>query len=181
MNAPLLRERELFLAKKQSEGNGIRSLQMTADQLLFATIHLPLANEGTTAGVSEILAMQSNYDGPKSTFLVSTVIQWLDDIGRLDPRFNDQSILFNRFSSVCHYRIRYLAYPYYEERHSYLKTLELRGMSHSRLHEYAWMQLIIIDRLSLAERDYISESDIKKVITDRIAEDLSKGRIPSQK
>lgn len=30
------------------------------------------------------------------------------------------------------------------------------------------MQLIIIDRLSLAERDYISESDIKNVITDRI-------------
>ena len=39
MNAPLLRERELFLVKKQSEGNGIRSLQMTADQLLFATLH----------------------------------------------------------------------------------------------------------------------------------------------
>lgn len=108
MNAPPLRERELFLAKKQPEGNSIRSLQMTAEQLLFATIHLPLANEGTTVGVSEILAMQSNYDGHKSTFLVSTVIQWLDDIGRLDPRFNDHSILFSRFSSVCHYRMRYL-------------------------------------------------------------------------
>lgn len=40
MNAPLLRERDSFLSKKQSEGNGLRSLQMTADQLLFATHHL---------------------------------------------------------------------------------------------------------------------------------------------
>ena len=72
MNAPLLRERELFLVKKQSEGNGIRSLQMTADQLLFATLHLSLGNEGTMVSLSEIMVMQNNYDGPKSTFLVST-------------------------------------------------------------------------------------------------------------
>lgn len=42
MSAPLLRERDSFLSKKQSEGNGLRSLQMTADQLLFATHHLSL-------------------------------------------------------------------------------------------------------------------------------------------
>ena len=181
MNAPLLRERELFLAKKQSEGNGIRSLQMTADQLLFATFHLPLANECTMVSLSEILAMQHNYDGPKSTFLVSTVTQWLNDIGRLDPRYNDSSILFNRFSSVCHYRMRYLTYPFYEERYSYLKSLESQGMSYNRLHEYAWMQIAIIDRLSLTERDYVYESDLKKVMADREAEDCSQGRTPSQK
>ena len=55
MNAPLLREREQFLVKKQSEGNGIRSLQMTADQLLFATLHLSLGNEGTIVSLSEIM------------------------------------------------------------------------------------------------------------------------------
>ena len=64
MNAPLLRERELFLVKKQSEGNGIRSLQMTADQLLFATLHLSLGNEGTIVSLSEIMVMHNNYDGP---------------------------------------------------------------------------------------------------------------------
>lgn len=43
MTAPLLRERELFLVKKQSEGNGIRSLQMTADQLFdYSGINVPL-------------------------------------------------------------------------------------------------------------------------------------------
>ena len=36
--------------KKQSEGNGLRSLQMTADQLLFATHHLSLTNETVYAG-----------------------------------------------------------------------------------------------------------------------------------
>lgn len=181
MNAPLLREREQFLVKKQSEGNGIRSLQMTADQLLFATLHLSLDDEHTTVSLSEILAMQHNYDGPKSNFLVSTVTQWLNDMGRLDSRYNDSSILFNRFSSICHYRMRYLTYPFYEERHSYLKSLEAQGMSFNRLHEYAWMQLAIIDRLSLAERDHVCESDIDKVIHDRTAEDLSKGRTPSLK
>ena len=60
MNAPLLRERELFLVKKQSEGNGIRSLQMTADQLLFATLHLSLGNEGTIVqGISIYLYLKA--------------------------------------------------------------------------------------------------------------------------
>ena len=72
MNAPLLRERKMFHVKKQSEENGIRSLQMTADQLLFATRHLSLDNEVTMVSLSEIMVMQNNYDGPISTFLVST-------------------------------------------------------------------------------------------------------------
>lgn len=181
VSAPLLRERESFLSKKQSEGNGLRSLQMTADQLLFATLHLPLTNETVMVDLSNILAMQRDYDGPKSTFLVSTVVQWLENMGLLDQRFGDQSIMFNRFSSVCHYRMRYLAYPFYEERLSYLKDLESRGMSFSRLHEYAWMQLVIIDRLRLNRQDRIYESDVENVIKDRIAEDCSKGCIPSQK
>ena len=128
-----------------------------------------------------LTVMQNNYDGPKSTFLVSTVTQWLNDMGRLDPRYNDSSILFNRFSSVCHYRMRYLTYPFYEERYSYLKSLEAQGMSYNRLHEYAWMQIIIIDRLSLTERNRVFESDLEKVIKDREAEDCSQGRTPSQK
>ena len=181
MSAPLLRERDSFLSKKQSEGNGLRSLQMTADQLLFATHHLSLTNDTVMVDLSNILAMQRDYDGPKSTFLVSTVVQWLENMGLLDQRFGDQSIMFNRFSSVCHYRMRYLAYPFYEERLSYLKDLESRGMSFRRLHEYAWMQLVIIDRLRLNRQDRIYESDVENVIKDRIAEDCSKGCIPSQK
>lgn len=181
MSAPLLRERESFLSKKQSEGNGLRSLQMTADQLLFATHHLSLTNETVMVDLSNILAMQRDHDGPKSTFLVSTVVQWLENMGLLDKRFRDQSILFNRFSSVCHYRMRYLAYPFYEERLSYLKDLESRGMSFRRLHEYAWMQLAIIDRLRLDGQDRIYDSDIEKVIKNKVTEDCSRGCIPSQK
>ena len=44
MSAPLLRERDSFLSKKQSEGNGLRSLQMTADQLLFREFNIFLYN-----------------------------------------------------------------------------------------------------------------------------------------
>lgn len=181
MSAPLLRERDSFLTKKKCEGNGIRSLQMTADQLLFATHYLRLSNDSAKIGMQVIFDMQRCYEGPKPSFLVSTVVQWLDDMGRLDPRFNDHSVIFNRFSSVCHYRIRYFAYPFYEERYSYLKYLESQGMSFNRLHEYAWMQLIIIDRLGLERRDSVCEADITKVITDRESEDRSKGHIPSQK
>lgn len=181
ISAPLLPERESFLAKKKGEGNGLRSLQMTADQLLFATLQLQLSDGSTVVESSAIMAMQSMYEGPKASFLVSTVVQWLDDMGRLDLRFNDESILFNRFSSVCHYTIRYLAYPFYEERLSYLRFLESRGMSFNRLHEYAWMQLIIIDHLHLSEVDRVHESDIEKVILGKVNEDTSQGRIPSKK
>lgn len=181
MSAPLLQERESFLAKKQAEGNGLRSLQMTADQLLFATLHLPLTNETAMVELPSLLALQSAYNGPKSNFLVSTVVQWLEDMERLDPKFNDQSILFNRFSTVCHYKMRYLTYPFYEERLSYLEALKSQGMSYNCLHEYAWMQLIIIDRLCLKGRDSVCESDIERVLTERAAEDCSKGHVPSQK
>ena len=74
--------------------------------------------------LTDIVAMQYEYDGPKSSFLVSTVVQWLEDLGLLAPMFNDQSILFNPFSSVCHYKMRYLVYSFYEERHANLKHLE---------------------------------------------------------
>lgn len=63
MSAPLLRERDSFLSKKQSEGNGLRSLQMTVDQLLFATHHLSLTNDTVMVDLSNILAMQRDYDG----------------------------------------------------------------------------------------------------------------------
>ena len=43
------------------------------------------------------------------------------------------------------------------------------------------MQLVIIDRLRLKIQDCIFESDIEKVIKDRVAEDCSKGCVPSQK
>lgn len=69
MSAPLLKERELFLSKKQAKGNGLRSLQMTADQLLFATRHLSLNNETVMVDLSNILAMQRDYDREFNTFL----------------------------------------------------------------------------------------------------------------
>lgn len=64
---------------------------------------------------------------------------------------------------------------------SYLKDLESRGMSFRRLHEYAWMQLAIIDRLRLDGQDRIYDSDIEKVIKNKVTEDCSRGCIPSQK
>ena len=93
MNAPLLKERELFLSKKQPKGNGLRSLQMTADQLLYVTHYLSLTKETVTVELPKILAMQCAYSGSKPSSLVSTVVQWLENIGLLDQRFRDQSII----------------------------------------------------------------------------------------
>ncbi len=87
-------------------------------------------------------------------------MQWLESMHCLDPVYNDKNIIFNRFSTVCFYKIRYLTYPLYEERLAYINHLQLQGLSFNSLHEYAQMQLHIVDMLDLnraVTREEISE------------------------
>ncbi len=181
LSAPLLNEREAFLEKKKSEGNGLRSLQMTADQLCFAATHLASLERKHIIPLSEITALRDKWRGPKTNFFVSTVIQWLDDMDVIDPTYDDKTILFNQFCSVCYYRLKYLTYPLFEERLSYLKERQANGMAFSCLHEYAWMQLQVIDRLKLSDGGKIHADDIDNAVQDRIREDCSVGQAPSIK
>ena len=150
LDSPLLNERETFIKLKKDKGRCLRSLQMTADYLLFAVKNLNLDKSmPRIVKLKEIIACRDVWMDKKFWFYVSTIVQWLDSMHSLDPAYHDKSIIFNRFSTVCFYKIRYLTYPLYEERLAYINHLEREGMSFSSLHEYALMQLQIVDKLNL--------------------------------
>ena len=165
-SAPLVREREDFLLKKQIEGCQTRELQILASLLLEAVKILSLKDKDkSTVTLDEIVQKSSLYNNQRKTqFFISTTVNWLMDLNRLDPRYIDSNLLFNSFSSVCHYRIQYITYPLYNERLSFLNHMQSLGMSFNRLREYAEMQLHIIDEFSLKEETIISELDLDKTI-----------------
>ena len=164
-SAPLVREREAFLIKKRTEGCQTRELQILASFLLKTVNILSLQDKDESIiTLDEIVKMSSHSNNQrKAQFFISTTVNWLIDLGRMDPRYSDSTLLFNRFSSVCHYRIRYITYPMYDERLIYLKYMQSLGMSFNRLREQAEMQLHIIDELGLKEKTTISELDLNKI------------------
>src|SRR5690554_6617295 len=163
LSSPLLKEREAFITLKKDKGRCLRSLQMTADYLLFAVKNLNLGkSKSRIVKLEEIIACRDVWKDKKFWFYVSTIVKWLNSMHCLDPVYNDHSIIFNQFSTVCFYKIRYLTYPLYEERLAYIKHLQLQGMSFSSLHEYAVMQLHIVDMLSL--NGAVTMEDISRII-----------------
>lgn len=166
LGSPLLNEREAFINLKKEKGRCLRSLQMTADYLLFSVKNLNLdKNMPRIVKLKEIIACRDIWKDKKFWFYVSTIVQWLDSMHCLDPAYHDKNIIFNRFSTVCFYKIRYLTYPLYEERLAYINYLQREGMSFSGLHEYAQMQLHIVDMLDL--NGTVTREEISGIVTTK--------------
>lgn len=163
--SPRLQERELFLEEMKQKGRCLRSLQMAADFLLFAVQTLDLNdNSNEIVRLEDIVSSGELWKDKKSKFYVSTVVKFLYSIKLLDLRYYDNSIVFNSFSTICHYRLRYLTYPLYQERISYLEYLKDNGAAYNTLREYAETQLVIIDKLSIKDKRLITEAEIKEAI-----------------
>lgn len=162
--SPLLQERESFLKVMKQKGRCLRSLQMAADYLLFAIQTLALNDNHRIVRLEDIMSSGKLWKDKKSKFYVSTVIKWLYSNKMLDHRYYDNGVVFNRFSTICHYRLRYLTYPLYQERLVYLEYLKNNGASFSTLREHAETQLVIIDKLNIKDRRLITKAEIKEAI-----------------
>lgn len=166
LNASLLKERIMFLEKMKKNGNGLRSIQITADYLLFAVNNLHLKDDILERiSLHQIKACGLLFGSSKQNFLISTIVRWLRFIGRLDPIYDNTELLFNKFSSVSIYRIQYLTYPLYNERLDYLERKKQLGMSFNTLRVYAKTQLHIIDKLKLKELRNVSVTEIQLVVS----------------
>ena len=99
---PLLKEREDFLVRKQSEGCQTRELQILASLLLETVNILSLKDKDKSIiTLDEILEKSSLFRNQKQIkFFISTTINWLNEIGRLDLRYCDHNLLFNHFSTI---------------------------------------------------------------------------------
>lgn len=162
--SPLPQERESFLKVMKQKGRCLRSLQMAADYLLFAIQTLALNDNHRIVRLEDIMSSGKLWKDKKSKFYVSTVIKWLYSNKMLDHRYYDNGVVFNRFSTICHYRLRYLTYPLYQERLVYLEYLKNNGASFSTLREHAETQLVIIDKLNIKDRRLITKAEIKEAI-----------------
>ena len=163
--SPLLQERESFLKVMKQKGRCLRSLQMAADYLLSAIQILDLNdNNNEIVRLEDILSSGELWKDKKSKFYVSTVVKWLYSIKLLDLRYYDNGIIFNSFSTICHYRLRYLTYPLYQERLVYLEYLKDNGAAFSTLREHAETQLVIIDKLNIRDKRLVAKAEIKEAI-----------------
>ena len=140
LHAPMFRERDDFICKMHQKGFCLRYLQITADYLLFAVNDLNI-DQNEVVSLERIVQSTSKWYTSKKGDYQVTVIKWLDSLNILDPRYNDETNLFVLFSSVSHYRVRYLAYPLYQERLSYLLQCISVGMVRSTVREQAEMPL----------------------------------------
>ena len=148
LHAPMFRERDDFICKMHQKGFCLRYLQITADYLFFAVNDLNIAQNEVVSLERIVQSTSGWYTSKKGDYQV-TVIKWLDSLNMLDPRYNDETNLLVSFSGVSHYRVRYLTYPLYQERLSYLLQCISVGMARSTVREQAEMQLHIIDVLEL--------------------------------
>lgn len=163
--SPRLQERESFLEEMKQKGRCLRSLQMAADYLLFAVRTLDLNdNSNEVVRLEYIVSSGELWKDKNSKFYVSTVVKFLYSIKLLDLRYYDNGILFNSFSTVCHYRLRYLTYLLYQERLVYLEYLKNNGAAFNTLREYAETQLVIVDKLSIKDKRLVTEAEITEAI-----------------
>lgn len=148
LDAPMFRERDNFICKMHQRGLCLRYLQITADYLFFAANNLNI-RPNEVVSLERIVQSTSEWHTSKKGHYQVTVLRWLDSLNLLDERYNDETNLLVSFSSVSHYRVRYLTYPLYQERLSYLLQCISVGMVRSTVREQAEMQLRIIEVLKL--------------------------------
>ena len=166
LDAPLLNERMKFLSQMQEKGNCLRYLQITSKYLLFAVKALYLKDDSKEVVSFESIQLagqewkrmklsssrRHNADesvDTKTKDFVCTTVKWLSGIGRINPIYLNEELIFIRLNKEPAFRLKYLCAPYLEERLSYLNHLEVNGMSRSTLREYAEYQLYIIEFLNL--------------------------------
>ncbi len=162
--SPRLQERESFLKVMKQKGRCLRSLQMAAEYLLFAVHTLDLNDNNGIVRLEDIVSSGEFWKDKKSKFYVSTVVKWLYSNNMLDLRYCDNGIVFNSFSTKCHYRLRYLTYPLYQERLVYLEYLKDNGAAFSTLREHAETQLVIIDKLNIRDKRLVTKVEIEEAI-----------------
>ena len=178
LDAPLLNERIVFLLQMEEKGNSLRSLQITSNYLLFAVRVLHLKDDTKDVVSFERIQLagrewkqmrlsssrrkntDESVDTKKRDFVCITV-KWLSGIGRINPLYLNDELIFNRLNKEPSFRLNYYCAPYFEERLAYLNHLEANGMSFNSLREYAEYQLYIIEFLNLTFSCRFSSSEIK--------------------
>lgn len=178
LEAPLLKEREEFLSHMEEKGLCLRYLQITSKYLLFAVQALHLKDESKEVVLLESIreagqkwkrmklssSLRKNADGlvdTKTKDFVCTTVKWLSGIGRINPVYLNDKLIFNRFNKEPAFRLKYLCAPYFKERLAYLNHLEANGMSPNTLREYAEYQLHIIEFLNLTSLYQFSRGELK--------------------
>jgi site-specific recombinase XerD len=177
LESPLLKEREEFLSHMEKKGLCLRYLQMASKYLLFAVQRLSLKDDAKEVVSLESIQvagrewkkmklsspLRKNADesvNTKTKEFICTTVKWLSYIGRINPVYLNDKLIFNRFNKEPAFRLKYLCAPCFEERLAYLNYLESNGMSLSTLREYAEYQLHIIGFFNLTSLRRFTRSQL---------------------
>ena len=188
--APLLNEREAYVESLYRKGLCRQSLLTTADYTLriVQLMNLndtecnPVTLSSIEAAADEWSNMVLNHPMKKSSTpssrgkFITIAIDWLKQMGRLEPQFEDSNALINDLYFRRFAKRKFLSAPFLQERLAYLALWQSRGASVSLLREIANYQLHIIHYLHLTELRLVSENEIQKAALEWSGETGIKGR-----
>ena len=178
--APLLKEREEYLAFLFNKKLSRQYLMSIADYLLRTVQLLDLRDEEnrpvTISSIetaadkwSEMILnhpMKRKKAMTSKEKFVSIAMAWLKYAGRLEPMYEDQNILINRVFFRRFAKIKYLSAPFLQERLAYLSQWDSQGASIFILRKIAVYQLHIIHYLRLTELRPVTEEELQKASSE---------------
>jgi site-specific recombinase XerD len=175
MDAPLLYEREAYIARMEAKGFSLRYMQIKATYLLYAVCNLSSVDDGIIS-LESIVVLRDSYeemkinqmkhrrkkitDDTKANDLACTVIDFFSTINRIDHRITEKDNIFNVLFDLKDARLRYFCSPMYKDRLAYLNHLHSLGMSLSTIREYAETQLHILSFIAKIPTKSISYDEI---------------------
>ena len=176
MAAPLLKERESFLAMKSRQGLSRLSLISWASYTLKFIQYFNLHDEDKkTVSLDDVVESarlwslpvpnhyhpKKHYDCPSSKIkFIEMAIDFLQYIDLLDSRYQDEIIKY--LAERKWHKVRLIAAPFYEERMSFLMECRSNGFKKSTLLLYAQYQLHLIDCLKLEKHRIVTYEEISK-------------------
>lgn len=172
--APLLKERESFLAMKGGQGLGRLTLMSWAGYTLKFIHYFNLHdNDKRPVSLDDVVEAarqwsspvpnhyhsQKHRDCPSSKIkFIEMAVDFLQYIDLLDSRYQDEMI--NYLAERKWHKVRLIAAPFYDERMSFLMECKSKGLKKETLLLYAQYQLHIIEFLKLENHRIVTDEEI---------------------
>ncbi len=174
LEAPLLKEREIYVTYLHAKGLSRGTLLSVADYLLRIVQLLDLKDDECypiALSSIEVVAnewantvlnhpMKRKHAATSKEKFIAIAIEWLKHTGRLETLFEDSEIIINQIYFRRFAKRKYLSAPFLRERLGYLSLWQSRGASVALLREIANYQLHICHYLHMDKLRVVTEEEL---------------------
>lgn len=161
LNAPFLKERISLIDRKIAVGAQPSFVRFLA--YLLRPIAIMASNHQGYVPINEIWKLAHPVEPIsriRSLCLLEYSVSFLQDIHKLDPIYNDQSLVTNNLIHFPYFRVLYLSAPNLAEREDYLQYKLKNGTSPKTFSEIIPILIHIQDHLQLFPLRVVNQLDI---------------------